>query len=331
MNTEQAKKLSLPDLLARLGHEPIKVVKGGRELWYVSPFRVEKDPSFHTSFLGGKWIWNDFGDIGGTVIDFVMRHENFSRVSDALRFLEKMFPGPLFDSGHVSRVGEETADQASLFSFQQQARAAANTPDDRQLEFISAGAIKNPLIHAYLEQTRKIPRALSDKYLKEVHYRNLATGKEYFAFGMENASGGYEVRVATDEYVFKSALIARDVTHIRGAEPVRGAVSVFEGMTDFLSLLTMLGVDHLKGDAIVMHSLSSFHRAAALIQETGYAVINTFLDNNQPGEDHTTKFMEAFGNRVANQSHLFLPHVDLNDALRSGNAPRFAPANNQPR
>ena len=88
MNSEQAKKLSLPDIMSRLGYEPTEITKGGAEYWYCSPFRKEKEPSFHTSYLGGKWIWNDFADSGGTVIDFVMRHEGYTKVSDALRFLE---------------------------------------------------------------------------------------------------------------------------------------------------------------------------------------------------------------------------------------------------
>ena len=64
MNSEQAKKLSLPDILSRLGHQPTEIKNGGNEYWYRSPFRKEKEASFHTSFLGGKWIWNDFADSG---------------------------------------------------------------------------------------------------------------------------------------------------------------------------------------------------------------------------------------------------------------------------
>ena len=56
MNSEQAKKLSLPDIMSRLGYEPTEITKGGAEYWYCSPFRKEKEPSFHTSYLGGKWI-----------------------------------------------------------------------------------------------------------------------------------------------------------------------------------------------------------------------------------------------------------------------------------
>ncbi len=51
----------MPELLNCFGHQPVNIIKQGREYWYISPFRYEKEPSFHTSYLGGKWIWNDFG------------------------------------------------------------------------------------------------------------------------------------------------------------------------------------------------------------------------------------------------------------------------------
>lgn len=316
MNADQAKKLPLPDLLARLGHEPVKVAKAGREFWYASPFRAEKEPSFHTSFLGGKWIWNDFGDIGGTVIDFAMRHEGFGSVKEALAWLDRMFQGSMFRE-QIARVGEGTQqEEPTLFSFQQQSGAAApEISDFRQLEFIEAHTITNPAIFTYLTQERCIPKELAMQYLQEVKYRNTANGKEFFAFGMKNESGGYEIRVASSKYTFKSALLARDITVIQGTSPERRAVNVFEGMTDFLSLLVMMNFNNLAGDSLVMHSLSSFQRAAEYIRGHDYQVINTFLDNNRPGAEGVEKFKAEFGGKVAPQSQMFAPYADLNDAL----------------
>ena len=117
MNSHQAKQIDLPDLLARLGHHPVKVRKGGRELWYTSPFREERTPSFHTSYLGGKWIWKDFGDTGGTVIDFVMRYEGIS-FKQALAFLRKMYPEDSLRT--ESREGTFQELSKAQFSFQQQ-------------------------------------------------------------------------------------------------------------------------------------------------------------------------------------------------------------------
>lgn len=316
MNSEQAKKIDLPELLSRLGYEPVKVTKSGRELWYRSPFRSEKEPSFHTSFLGGKWIWNDFGDAGGNVLDFVMRHQGV-QFKEALAFLRNLYHGSLFE--HPGRAGGISRKPSSLVSFQQQSDAEETVAEaQRELEFLEAHEIRNPIILDYLEQQRKIPAELAMLYLKEVQYRNKTRNKIFFAFGMENESGGYEIRAASDRYKFKSALIKRDITVIRGRGLERNSVSVFEGMTDFLSLLVLMKTDWLEGDAIIMHSLSSFQRSVEVIHKTGYAHVDTFLDNNAPGQRCTEKLLAEFPSLVTARSQFFAPHTDLNDALKAG-------------
>ena len=73
MNADQAKRLNLKDLLARLGFAPDHEAKG--EFWYRSPFREEKEPSFHLKEDSGKWFWNDFGaGEGGNVIAFALKY-----------------------------------------------------------------------------------------------------------------------------------------------------------------------------------------------------------------------------------------------------------------
>lgn len=321
MNTAQAKQLSLPEIMSRLGYEPVKSQKGGRELWYKSPFRSEAEASFVTSYIGGKWIWNDFGDTGGTVIDFVMRHENYGSVKDALNFLTNMFQGHLFEKPVSRRVGEleeNKQETPTLFSFNQQGRAAATDfSESSLLEFMEAKPIHNPLIHDYLEKERRIPAALADLYLVEVKYRNKSNGKEYFAIGMKNDSGGYEIRAASSKLSFKSALNGRDITLIRGMSPERKAVNIFEGMMDFLSLVVMMGTKNLSGDSLILHSLSSFRRAAEVIRREGYQQIHTFLDNNKAGQEGTQRFQAEFPGLVTSESELFAAYEDLNDALRA--------------
>lgn len=300
MNSAQAKKLSLPDILSRHGHKPVKTVKRGNELWYLSPFRSEIEPSFHTSFLGGQWIWNDFGDIGGTVIDFIMRYKGYYRVGDALKYLDQIFASADYST--------------KLFVKPKKTTRKENL---NQLQFIEAKEIQHPSIINYLKLERKIEEPIFRKYLKEIHYKNLGNGKQYFAFGMINQSNGYEIRVASDAYPFKSSLIKKDVSLIKGLKPSHKVVNVFEGMTDFLSLLSLMKTDHLPGDAIIMHSLSSLQRTISLIKATNYQRIHTYLDNNRSGREHTKQLSQTFGNILNDESELFLPHVDLNDFLKS--------------
>lgn len=332
MNSDQAKKLDLPNIMSRLGYEPVSIIKGGKEMWFNSPFRVETEASFHTSYLGGKWIWNDFGDEGGTVIDFITRHENCS-VKEALSFLSRMYQGHFFEAP-TGTQGKPRPSHPGLFSFQQQPtrEAGQNFSEERTLELVGVKPLQSPLIFQYLKG-RGISKELAQEYLQLIHYRNKArpSVKPFFGFGQKNLGSGYEVRSASDGTgKFKSALICRHITVHPGAEKGGGGVSVFEGMLDHLSLLTMLGTRRLKGDAIILNALTSYDRAKAYIIEQGYSRIDLFLDNNEPGRKAATVFAKDFPGIVHDHSASFLPHTDLNDALRAGHSPRFSAEGTMP-
>ena len=222
----------------------------------------------------------------------------------------KILPSP-------KRVGESQT-QPALFSFHgQEAELPSDFSEDRDLEFIVAHEIRNPIIYRYLTNERAIPRPLIDRYIKEVHYHNKKMGKDFFAFGMENRSGGYEIRAASDDYKFKSALKNRDITFIKGSEPARKSVNIVEGMTDYLSLLAMYNTQQLAGDTVIMHSVSSYARTANIIKGMGFVWIHTFLDNDKTGYKYTQRFIEDFNDKVKNQSSLFEPYQDLNKALKA--------------
>ena len=57
MSIQEAKVIRLVDFLAGLGHHP--VVQRGNSVWYRSPFRTDKEPSFKVDL--GKELWYDFG------------------------------------------------------------------------------------------------------------------------------------------------------------------------------------------------------------------------------------------------------------------------------
>ncbi|MEL6929885.1 MAG: toprim domain-containing protein [Cyanobacteria bacterium J06600_6] len=307
MNANQAKKIDLPDLLAKLGFNPIKTTKGGREVWYRSPFRNENTASFHTSFLGGKWIWKDFGDEGGNVIDFVMRYQNVDFTA-ALAFLRDIYQGSLFDT--TNKTGTKRP-----LPFQPQDTLE---PIERELKFLAAYPIKRQVIFNYLKSMRGIPTELARQYLQEVSYKNKRSGKTFFAIGMQNESGGYEIRSASDRYKFKSALIHRDLSLIprRAGEGSNASVHIFEGMTDFLSLLVLRGTDQLDEDAIIMHSVSTYNKTLQTIRRRGYSTILTYFDNDKTGRQYTDKLQTDLSTLdVYPQNQTFLQHKDLNEEL----------------
>lgn len=330
MNAKQAKKLCMPEVLSRMGYTPTHEKKGGNEVWYRSPLRNEKTPSFHTSYIAGDdiWVWKDFGDEGGNVLSFVMRHQN-TNVSGALQYLRGLFPGRSFEHMPRGRTGKNATAQKSLFPSKEEGRAVtkketADQLDQSVLEFVRAGPIKHKAIWQYLEDVRKIPRNLSDLYLKEVHFWNRQKKKGFFAFGMKNDAGGYEIRNASDHPVFKSALIQRHFTMIKGRAGDLSTISIFEGMLDYVSLLAMLGVRQLKGDALILHSTTTYDKAVDFLKGTSYETIHTFLDNNPTGQKYTRQFMKDFPDRVQNNSQSFVPYDDMNDALKDGFIPTFS-------
>jgi len=321
MKAAEANNIDFPDLLSRLGHQPVSIQKGGNELWYLSPFRTEKEASFHIS-KGRKyaWVWKDFGDEGGTVIDFIMRLQGHRDLKKVLSYLTGFYSNNVKILPSPKRVGESQSQPTLFSSHGQEAELPPSFKEDRDLEFIKAHEVRNPIIYSYLSKERGIPRPLIDRYVKEVHYHNKKKGKNFFGFGMENRSGGYEIRAASDKYSFKSALTNRDISFIKGKEPSRKSVNVVEGMTDFLSLLAMYNTEQLAGDTIIMHSVSSYARTADIIKGMGFETIHTFLDNDDTGRKCSQKFVDEFGDKLKNQSSIFEPYKDLNKALVANRA-----------
>jgi len=294
MNSYQAKKLSLPEIMARLGYEPVKTQKNGKEYWYASPFRAEKTPSFHTSFLGGQWIWNDFADRGGTVIDFVLRHENYNNVADALHFLENMF--------HSANFKPHTAKK---FNF-----TSKSTLNEKTLVLDEIKPLKHPALIGYLSKERAIDLTIGKSYLKEVHFHNTENKKKYFALGMENQSGGYEIR----NPFFKSSLGSKDLSFIKGQG--REEISVFEGYMDFLSFLTDSKKKNLKGDVLILNSISFTEKAMLFIHEQNYSKLYAFLDNDAKGMETLNSFRELPIEVVA-LNHLYKGFKDYNQYLQN--------------
>lgn len=138
---------------------------------------------------------------------------------------------------------------------------------------------------------------------------------------MKNRAGGFEVRAASDEYSFKSALIARDISIISGKNAT--SVFVFEGMTDFLSLLQMMNISFPPCDVIIMHSVNSYKKCLDYIHAQNYQHIHTFLDNDNSGTKCTKRFKNDFECKLVSHSSKFTPYKDVNEALKAGKYIRF--------
>lgn len=305
MNSEQAKKLSLPDILAKLGHQPVRTLKGGNELWYKSPFRNEADASFHTSFLGDKWIWKDFGDSGGTVLDFAMSYYG-SDIKEALANLERLsgtFQQSLFSTPTAPKAPPQATTPA----------ASTETLVLRKVSPLSVDSFNGKALLQYLTAKRGVDPVIACKYLVEVQYLNNETGKVYFAVGIRNEAEGYEIR---NPY-FKSSIGHKDISFIKSRR--EGQAAVFEGFMDFLSALTYYQTADLakfqelvQGDTLIMNSASFHERTKELLKSGSYGKISLYLDNDATGQKVKTMLQAEFPSKTEDCSGAYQDHKDFN-------------------
>lgn len=292
MNTTQAKKIPLQEILAKLGLQPVKAFKGGAELAFHSPFREEKEPSLFVNTH--KNVWNDFGDIGGNALDFVIRYQN-TDVKGALTFLEQLF-GNNFVPPPVKPVRVERTEPPIENTF----LLASTAP---------FSANKSSLFD-YITVDRKIDPLTAARYLKEVRFSNRENGKKYFAVGFPNLSGGFEIR---NPY-FKSSLGTKDMSFVKGNGTGK-EVWIFEGFMDFLSKLTLDYFEVPPADCLILNSVSYFEKAVLFVRSSGYEMVRCYLDNDRAGDDTTLKFKAEFGGAFFDQRIDFQEFKDINDCL----------------
>ena len=291
MNAAQAKKISLYDLLASLGHHPDKTSSRHNDVWYRSPFRNEKTASFKINIKNN--VWYDHGEgQGGNIIDFVMKYKNCG-FNDALVFLSDNSIKPTL----IARPVPVNDAEATLDIFNNK------SPLIREIKPVYHYALKE-----YIKERGIIP-SVAFKYLKEINYE--VGGKNYFALGFKNNSDGWELRSS----IFNGCIGNKDISIIESSSE---KVSVFEGFMDYLSYLTLRNGEELKGDVIILNSTSMKGRAVELKKEKNYRVIDTYMDNDKGGlsvYDFIGKEFSAV--EINSKNALYMPYKDFNDYLRA--------------
>lgn len=319
MNAKDAKeRLSLPDLLEKLGYYPEQggIKRGGNEIWYKSPFNPsENTASFHVS-RGAQvaWIFKCFSSgHKGSIIDFVIAHEGYgpNDIKSALAYLRRQFPGSLFE--YVANPQKKRPPQPRKIPHN--IKTSAGTKQETYLNYLQDLPLKSGKMLTYLQEERGIPNAISQKYLRLVRYHNAKVNKTYWAIGMKNRAGGFEIRSASNTYTFKSVLNERDITILPGQNTK--SAFLFEGFLDALSFITIFK-DTPPGDCIIMHSVNTFEKAKTFIKEQGYTDAYLLLDNDKTGAKYVAKFEEDFDIPTPSLSHLFAPFKDVNEAHVKG-------------
>ena len=287
MNIEETKNIRLADYLQSLGYQPIK--QQGNNLWYNSPLRAEKEPSFKVNL--DRNLWYDFGmGKGGNII--ALAQELYQ--SNDIPYL-------------LNRITEQSPSVCPVSSsFGQQSLQSSSAP---HVEIVP---LSSPALFAYLQE-RGINTELAKRECKEL--RSFRDGKPYFAIAFPNASGGYEVR---NKY-FKGCTAPKDITHIRQQGEPKETCFVFEGFMDYLSFLTIRKQrspeypDLNAQDYLILNSTSNLSKALCPLGD--YERIHCFLDNDDAGRKAVEVIQSEYGLRVRDSSHLYSAHKDLNDYL----------------
>ena len=275
LSCERARAFPIERALAKLGHFPTRT--NDKEAWFLSPFRLETQASFKVSKKLNRWY--DHGEgIGGNVIDLVCKI-NKSSVKETLRFLEQ--------------------DRAS-FSFQQQ--PVLSNDNHNGIQILHARPIRHYGLLKYLFE-RRISISTASAICMEVHYLN--KGRRYFAIGLKNVSGGWELR---NNY-YKNSSSPKDITHIKNGNE---KLIVTEGIFDLLSILEGTEESNLEYDFLVLNSTAFLKKGMKIIDS--YSQIDLYLDNDQNGKGATQKLM-ARSNICLDKSILYEGFKDMNEWL----------------
>ena len=277
MNAIKAREIPIEKVLQNLGCEPVKTI--GNDLWFLSPFRPEKTPSFKINRKLNKWF--DHGEqVGGNTIDFVIQKFGFD-VSESLNYLKKF---------------EE------FFSLQKQIFEPI-------IEKESTNKIDKiiPIQHVALVQylkSRGINNYKSIPSLTEIHYT--INDKKFFALGFKNNSGGFEIR---SKYA-KICLGTKDVSLIINKTKT---IRIFEGFFDYLSFVQKQ--EFMKdSDFLILNSVALLNQNIAILEN--YYSIELYLDNDNAGNKYTTVVSKKFEN-VKDCRGVFQGFKDYNEWLIS--------------
>lgn len=283
MNSKQAKAEPLHEFLGRLGYQPARI--RGDDLWYTSPFRpTERTPSFKIDRVKNVWFDHAMGE-GGTIIDFVAHLNGTSEISRVLSTIEGI-------------LGQTPAPRIEL----PRTREAPREPPVIE----SVREIQDTTLETYLGM-RGIAVDLARVYLKEIAYRTGA--KSHRALALSNDADGYEIRNPT----FKGTIGNKDTTFIAGTNPKQSAV--FEGMFDFLSVLTHYKRDRSAANVLILNSLSLLERGGQRLRGTNTEQLYAYLDHDDAGRAGMLRFSELGEWEVLDGASFYQGYKDANEFL----------------
>lgn len=281
MNCKDTKDIDIVDFLQNIG---ISGNVKGSYVWYSSPFRNERTPSFSVNQDANRW--KDFGTgQAGDLLDLVKLIYN-TDIPGALDILSGCKPDE-----HISFSKAKTEHKKK----------------EPGIIITKMKPLTNNALIQYLSE-RNIPLHIARLYTEEAYYT--VNFKQYFSIAFRNDKGGYELR---NPY-YKSCSSPKYYTTIPMADSRE--LDLFEGFIDFLSALAYYKLESTSHNTIVLNSLSNLQAVLPLL--SNYEKINLFLDNDQSSESgqKATKVISGLHRNTINNAAIIYPgYKDFNDFL----------------
>ena len=309
MNLDKKKELALDQdinsLMDRMGYQPIKQTQ--YEVWYLSPFRPgESQPSFHVSkgsFV--KSVWNDFGKggrTGGNIIHLVRELKGLG-YQDAIDYILDYTVGNRYEANALLRP--------------KQVKQIHTPKTDRHI-LTEVKDLEHPALFNYLINERGLTREIVTKYLKQVHFQDIQTDRQFFAPGMPNLKGGFEINNQVNRVKFKTSVPSSSKSMSYIEEGVsQDKILVFEGFLDAISYLLYFRIEEFPSPCLILNSASMEIEAFTLISEKRFSQIHGFFDHDIRGRELTNSFTSRLKSFFKDKSQPYLGFIDFNAYFKS--------------
>ncbi|MDV3926411.1 hypothetical protein CMT52_13325 [Elizabethkingia anophelis] len=325
MTCKQLNLIDLEEILVQLGHFPTK--QNEKESWYINPFSFESKASFKLNKSHNCWYLFSEG-IGGNNIDFVKKYYGYSVKEVLVWASAQLFSSFPYQTNNDYHLSENKLSMLNPINKLESGLLPQSYYTKSNYKIQKILDLENKNLKRYLRE-----RGLSSKvypYVREVHFS--MNNKQLYALGLENLSGGLELRNS----FYKGSVLKKDISFLSiGTDDGRETrdsdksnhrkyqqnnsdnkvyrnVSVFEGMMDMLSFIELQ--KSYVGDLLILNSVALLGRAKEYLKS--YSNISLFLDNDSAGLKSKTELQTSFPDAI-DYGHLYSGHKDLNEFLMS--------------
>jgi len=143
-------------------------------------------------------------------------------------------------------------------------------------------------------------------YCKEVWYQY--KDKHYFAIGLKNHLGGWELR----NKFFKNSCSPKSYSYFKFSH---NQLVIVEGMFDLLSFIELNSIDTTNCDILILNSTAFIKSIVGFFKN--YDKVNLYLDNDAAGRK-ATDFLIKTHSQIIDKSSLYKNYKDLNEFLSHG-------------